>query len=127
MICYFQRHNRIARLYYDFWRRRGRHASLFPFIENEEDHYHAQYVLTKEFHRRLHPFQFLEEGDRVVSIGFHDQYIAAGISHPLIISGIIGEAGHIWAVDPHKTNTESLSRYSKINAVRNLSVIRAGV
>ncbi|MFH1737460.1 MAG: FkbM family methyltransferase, partial [bacterium] len=124
---YFLDHDRIATLYVEFWRQNGRTARLFPFIENERDHYLGRYVLPCEFHRHLLPFQFLNQGDRIVHVGFHDQYIHAGVSHPLIMAAIVGETGHVWAIDPDPTNTETLDEYKKTNGIENVSIIQIGV
>ncbi|MGD2124851.1 MAG: FkbM family methyltransferase [Desulfobacteraceae bacterium] len=127
MVFYFQSRTRIADLYYHFWQKYGREASFFPFISKEKDHYLAHYVLPREWHRHLQPFQFLKEGDHVIQVGFHDQYIYNGISHPLIISGIIGESGHVLSIDPDKTNTEAMNRYKDICQINNISVLETGV
>ncbi len=124
---YFQERNRITEIYYKFWKIAGRKARIINFNHEEKDHYLACYILPCELHRNLHPFQFLREGDKVIQIGFHDQYVSNGISHPLIISGLIKDAGHIYLIDPDETNIKAMTRYKDINGVSNLSVIQTGV
>lgn len=126
-IFYFKPVDRVAELYYEFWQKNGRNARLFPFIHRKADHFLGRYVLPRDFHSHLQPFQFVEEGHRTVHVGFHDQYIDMGISHPLILAGLVGESGTVCAIDPDKTNTEAMLHYVKRHGIRNLSVIYGGV
>jgi len=124
---YYQEKTDIQRIYYNFYREFGRNAEMFPFIKNEQMRYFARYILPREFFRRLQPFQFLKEGDNVIHVGFHDQYIDLAVSHPLIISAVVGPHGHVWAFDPDERNTSALSHFIRVNNIENITVITKGV
>lgn len=124
---YYQDRTEIQRIYYDFYHKFGREAKMFPFIKDEKLQYFARYVLTSEFFKRLHPFQFLRNRDNVIHVGFHNQYIDLGISHPLIMSAIVGPEGHVWAIDPDETNTSALAHFIRTNNIKNITVIDKGV
>ena len=124
---YYQDKTEIQEIYYSFYHEFGRNAKVFPFAVDEKTQYFARYVLAREFFKRLHPFQFLEEGDNVIHVGFHDQYIGLGISHPLIMSAIVGPQGHVWAVDPDQKNTSALLHFIEVNNIENITVISKGV
>ena len=123
---YFQKGNRISNIYYDFWKKNGKKSQILNFLKNKKDHYLANYVLVKEFHKNLQPFQFLKIDDNVIQVGFHDQYITDGISHPFIMSNLL-ENGRIWAIDPDPTNINSCNEYAKFHKIKNIKPIKSGV
>jgi len=126
-LFYYKPADRVAELYYEFWRENGRNARLFPLACRTGDHFLGCYVVPQALHAHLQPFQFAEGGQRVVHVGFHDQYIDTGISHPLILAALVGEGGAVYAIDPDETNTEAMRSYVEDNGVCNLFVVQSGV
>lgn len=43
------------------------------------------------------------------------------------MAGIVGETGHVWAIDDDSTNAEAMERYKRINNIDHLSVVKTGV
>ena len=126
-LFYHQPRTAIQSVYYDFHVRNGRGACMFPFIDEPHLHYLARYVLMNEFHRRLHPFTFLEPGDTAVMVGVHDGFIELGYSTLFIMSAIVGPRGHVYAIDPDERNIRAIEQYCRKNNVENITTIQQGV
>ena len=126
-MVYFRATDAVADHYYSFWRENGREVRFFPFIDDETQHYLSRYVLPRTLHGHLQPFCFVDAGSNAIHVGFHDQYIWSGISHPLIAAGLVTDSGHVWAIDPDQNNTAAMKRYVAANGMTNLSVIESGV
>ena len=119
--------NEIATYFYKYWQQNGRETKILPFIKKNENHFLGNYILIREFFKNIHPYNFLKEGNNAIQIGFHDQYIENGISHPFIIKSVIGKLGKIWAIDPDPINIKSAISYCTKNNVEKFYSIESGV
>jgi len=81
----------------------------------------------REVFWKLQPFQFLRERDRVIQVGVADSYLGVGISHPLIMAAIVGESGHVWAIDCDPRNIDALNMYVDKNDIHNITVVEAAI
>jgi FkbM family methyltransferase len=127
MIYYHQAHDPVARLWFDFWRRHGRNACFLPEVLAEGSHYLARYGLLREFFRHLLPFSLVGEGGRAVQVGFHDQYIATGCSHAMMLASVVGPSGAVWTLDPDEKNVAAMDQYTKQERVPHVRATRIGV
>jgi len=124
---YYQPWNDVQRIYYEFHRQNGRGATILPFINRTSHRYLSQYILLNEFHRRLHPFQFLKSGDHAMMVGIHEGFINLGYSTLFVMSALVGEKGHIWAVDPDERNITAIEEFCRINMVSNVTTLQKAV
>jgi FkbM family methyltransferase len=121
-MIYFQETD-FQRTFYSHFRDLGQQPRPFPFLSTGYD----QYLLMRDVFWRLQPFQFLREGNRAVQVGFTDSYLLAGLSHPLIMSAIVGERGHVLAIDFDERNAHALVRYVEDNHIGNITVAHAAI
>lgn len=123
---YCHQETAFQKVYYDYFKRAGgsRQQYLFPFLP---DGYAYHYRLMREVFWELQPFQFLREGDRVIQVGFTDPYLRVSISHPLIMAAIVGESGHVWAIDCDRRNIDALDTYVDKNDIHNITVVEAAI
>jgi hypothetical protein len=124
MTQYYHREwSEVERLYYDFQQNNRDVRTLFPFIENTGMQYTAKYILANEFHRRLHPYSFLRKGDYAVVVGVRRDQILHGLSPLFKVSALIGDIGHVWAVEPDSRNVAAIRRFITENSIRNITII----
>lgn len=113
--------------YYSYCLEKGKGNKIFDFIEGNLNHYFANYTALREIYKKLHPFQFIKEGDVVFTVGFHNQFMGLGVSHPLIYSELVGNKGHVYAIDPDPINIESIKSYIKEQNISNITPIHGGI
>ena len=124
---YYQQRTQLQRLYYDFHLQNGRGSSMLGFITEPHLQYLARYQLLNLFHRNLHPFSFLKEGDKALMVGFHDGFINLGYSTLLIMAALVGPEGHVWGVDPDERNIKAAAEFIETNDVKNVTLVQKGV
>ena len=118
---YFQPRNALQAYYYGVRLKSSPNAS-FLGVKGELPEYLGKYLLMKEVHRRLHPFQFVRAGDTVIHVGFDRVYLDKGQSHPLILSSLVGARGCVLAIDPDSRNTDALRDYARRSDIGNMKV-----
>lgn len=126
-MLYFQPMTTIQRIYYEYHATHGRGANMFPYIDDPNLHYLSRYVLTKEFHRELHPFSFLRKDHNVVMVGVHDGFIELGYSMLFITASLISPVGRVWALDIDKRNVDAVQNYAERFEVRNARAFQKGI
>ncbi len=78
-MIYTQPRTETQSLYYRLWSRAGPGGRLLPL---DGRRYLTDYVLLREFHRRLHPFQFVTPGSCVIQVGCASVLVAWGVPNP---------------------------------------------
>ncbi|MBD3165213.1 FkbM family methyltransferase, partial [bacterium] len=120
---YFQPWTQIQRQYYEFHTRQGRGAKLLNLEPTDATHYRVRFELLRDLHRRLQPYRFLRDGDRVIMAGVSDGFIELGVSTLFITSSVVGPSGHVYAVEPDERNVAAIRRYIEANEIANVTVI----
>lgn len=98
---YWQKRTAAQREYYANWKPRPKG-------------YESQYSRLAGFWRKLHPWQFLNEGDTAIQVGFNTYLVEKGLSQALIMSAI---AEHTVAIDPDPTNINNMRKYCREHQV----------
>ncbi len=61
--------------------------------------------------------ELVEHGDYVIDGGAHEGYIS------LLMSGLVGNNGMVFSIEPNVENLEYLRRNVELNAIKNISII----
>ena len=81
------------------------------------------YSSTKEIFRKLHPYQFVKEGDTVFTVGCQSALINMGGSQPLIYSSVVGDSGKVIVIEPDPTSISSLTKYINTHNITNIEIV----
>jgi FkbM family methyltransferase len=120
-MIYLQPRTTIQDMYYRFWEKAGEGARLLPIDGNR---YLTEYVLLREFHKHLHPFQFIAPDSNVVQVGSTHFNIKLGVSQPLIMSSLVGPRGRVLVIEPHEVNVAPLEDFLRQYGVENTTVAK---
>ena len=95
----------------DPWSRLYRRHIRESAILRASPNYNIQYGLGRFFQKRMHPFRLIQNGQTCVQVGCTEWMLDFGVSQPLIMAGLVGKTGQVYAIDPDARNEAALAGY----------------
>jgi len=85
------------------------------------------YKAFRKIFQELHPYQFVDEGSVIFTVGCQASMIRRGGSQPLIYSSIIGDSGKVIVIEPDPTSIKALTKYTKEHNITNIKIVDKAV